>query len=279
MSAWGHKIKQDDYVCDVVNIFNEYLKINADVNKTTLEVIKQYSDDIDDEDDGPLFWIALAESQWEYNEVQKEIYNKVEKIITNELGLELWKEGDRKSLLARKKELNNFLTKVKKPNLKPKKYPKIILRKPKYREGDCLSIKLESGQYAAAIVLIEDESDIEHGQNLIAGLTYLSHQEPEPSDFLKKNWLLISHNKWDNGHIDIGWYGTHGHRKYSKLINVVSTIRITTDDPATSSTFCNWLHLGEQAFHQKEREKEWSKEKIEGEFSHLDATVYNGSYP
>ena len=255
MGAWGYKIKQDDLVCDVINSFKQKLKETSCFELATKEIIKSYSVEIEDQDDGPLFWLGLAAAQWDYGECHGSIYEQVKAIVEKEIGLDLWKEGDVKTLQARKKELAGFLKIISSENPKPKKFPKLTKRKPKYNKGDCLSVELENGKYAAAIVLKADHSDIEYGTNLIGVINYLSVDKPAPDDFLSKNWLVVTHHNW-NGKINIAWYGAQGHRNYSKKITVIGSIEISKDDPNESWSHSSWGNLGQQAYLQHKWDEE-----------------------
>jgi hypothetical protein len=47
------------------------------------------------------------------------------------------------------------------PNPRPKKSQRTISRPPNFEAGDCLSVRLSNGQFAAAIVLVADRTDLE----------------------------------------------------------------------------------------------------------------------
>lgn len=66
MGAWGHGIRQDDFVCDVNGVFDDLLKAGKSVAEATKEMKSRFSAEIKNTDDGPLFWIALADAQWTY---------------------------------------------------------------------------------------------------------------------------------------------------------------------------------------------------------------------
>ncbi len=184
MGTWGFKIDQDDFVCDITNDFENRLKANPNIEAVTRAIMEEYAAFQDDPDNGPLFWIALAHMQWKYGWLQPSVLDKVRNDILSGEGLERWAEVGEKDLAMRKKELDAFLTKISQPNPKPARMPKIVVRKPIYQAGDCLAIVLENGQYGAAIVLASDHSNLEHGQNLIAVLNYLSDNKPELNEFL-----------------------------------------------------------------------------------------------
>ena len=179
MGTWGYKVKQDDFVLDVIDYFNRQLKQNQNLEQTTKEVLNEFSFVFDDSDDGPLFWMALAEIQWQYGYLQENILDKVKQDLREEVGLERWQEAGDKAFEKRKRELKKFIEKIEGKNPKPKKLPKIIIRKPKYHQGDCLSIQLSNGLFGAAIVLRADHSEPEYGKNLIGVLDHMAEAKPD----------------------------------------------------------------------------------------------------
>ena len=55
MGSWGAGIRDDDFVCDVENAFKEHLKDGMSLVDATKSVREQFSDALDDSDEGPLF--------------------------------------------------------------------------------------------------------------------------------------------------------------------------------------------------------------------------------
>ena len=56
----GYGIRQDDFVCDVIGVFEDLLKAGESVADATKAVKSQFGAAIEDSDDGPLFWLALS---------------------------------------------------------------------------------------------------------------------------------------------------------------------------------------------------------------------------
>ena len=66
MGACGYGIRQDDFVGDVIGVFEDFLKQGKSVADATEAAKPRFGGEITDSDDGPLFWIALADVQWTY---------------------------------------------------------------------------------------------------------------------------------------------------------------------------------------------------------------------
>src|SRR5579871_4833610 len=95
MGAWGAGIRQDDFVCDVIGVFEDLLKAGNTVRDTTKAVKSRFAAEIEDSDDGPLFWIALADVQWTYGELEPQVLNRVQEDFNSGRGLDRWTEDQR----------------------------------------------------------------------------------------------------------------------------------------------------------------------------------------
>ena len=250
MGAWGYGIRQDDFVCDVIGVFEDVLKTGKSVREATEAVRSKFTGAMKDADDGPLFLIALADMQWTYGELEPQILNRVKGDLESGRSLAAWTE-DRHALARRKVALEKFIRKIGQPRRRPKKSPKIVLRAPKFRPGDCLSIRLSNGQYAAALVLAADHSNVEYGTNLLGVLDYLSPEKPTMEVFRKRKWLVLDKNSSDNK-IDVAWYHYIGFRAVKDRLEIVGQVEILDSDPTDSAIYRRWTGIGEQAINQHE---------------------------
>ena len=251
MSSWGTGIKQDDLVRDVIACFNERLKDGDTLEEATRAVLGQYSEVLEDQDEGPRVWIAIAEAQWTYGELAKGILDRVKHDFEHGVGLDLWKEASEESLRERRQEIKHFIEKISVPNPKPKKRPKRVSRAPRFAAGDCLAIKLANGQYGAGLVLAADHSDPEYGKNLIAVLDYMSRDRPSPKVFKKRRWLKLTHHQW-KGKLDLSWYLPVHFTKEKDRFEIVGHIKIRLTDPKQSSQYASWQSLGSGVVLQRE---------------------------
>jgi len=251
MGSWGTGIKQDDLVCDVISLFKERLKDGASIEDATQASIGNFSASLDDTDDAPLVWIALADVQWSYGDLDKEILDRVKSDFENGYGLDRWREASEELLRKRQGVIKRFIEKISVPNAKPKKRPKRISRPPKFTKGDCLAIQLSNGQFGAGLVLAEDHSNIEYGLNLIAVLDYMSKDRPSLRVFKKRRWLKLTHHDW-TGRLDISWYQPLGFRKEKDRFEIVGNIKIRSSDPEQSDCYSPWQSLGRGIVLQRE---------------------------
>lgn len=240
MGAWGFGIRQDDFVCDVIGVFEDLLKAGASIADATQAVKSRFAAAQGDSDDGPLFWIALADMQWTYGGVDTSVLQRVKGDFDAGRSLRAWEE-DPRGLARRRMALEKFIRKIASQNQRPKKPPKTVIRAPKFHPGDCLSIRLAGGQYAAALVLAADHSVPEYGKNLVAVLNYFSTDRPTMAVFRERTWL------------DIAWYQPIGFRTVKARIDIAGHIEILESDPKESNVYRRWTGIGEHAQHHSDR--------------------------
>ena len=91
MGAWGHGIRQDDVVCDVIGEFEELLKAGKSAAEATDAVTSRFRSQVGE----PSFWIALAEMQWTYGALDLSVLERVRDDVTSGRSLEQWEEDVR----------------------------------------------------------------------------------------------------------------------------------------------------------------------------------------
>lgn len=243
MGSWGYGIRQDDFVLDVIGVFEDLLKAGNSISEATEAVRSRFATEMLDDDDGPLFWIALADVQWTYGGLDPQIRNRVHDDLDSGRSLVAWTE-DQRALSRRRGALEKFITKIGQTNPRPKKPPSVVVRAPKFRPGDCLSIRLSDGRYAAALVLRTDHSSVEYGRDLVGVLHYLSSEKPAIEVFRKRKWLGLSHHA--GRMMDIAWYHHMGFRTVKDRIEIVGEVEILGADPRDSNVIRRWTGIGEQ---------------------------------
>jgi hypothetical protein len=250
MGAWGYGIRQDDFVCDVIGVFEDLLKSGISIADATKTVHSKFSAELGDTDDGRLFWIALADVQWTYGQLDGHVLQRVKDDIETGRSLISWEE-DQKGLSRRRAALDKFVQKIEIANSRPKKRPKVVIREPKFRPGDCLCISLSNGKYGAGLVLAEDHNNVENGENLIAVLDYVSSEKPSIEVFQGRKWLVRTHHNWNN-QMDVAWYSHVGFRAAKKRLEIIGRVDVLESDPKDSNSYCGWASIGEQVILQRE---------------------------
>ncbi len=142
MGTWGPGIYQDDVTCDIKEDYLDRLRVGYSNEEATSELIERSQDFIDDEDDAPLFWFALADTQWKYGRLLPYVKEKAIEYINSGVDLERWEEN--KSLYnKRKKVLEELAEKLDSPQPAEKKVGKIKTSKAEWEAGDVLLYKIK----------------------------------------------------------------------------------------------------------------------------------------
>ena len=112
MGTWGFGIFEDDFTLDIRDYYHQFKDENISVNQSVSRLKRLYNDIMNDEELGPdlkpLFYIGLAATLSESNELIEEIKNKAIEHISSGNGLEPWKEAGFVSLFRRRLVLNKF---------------------------------------------------------------------------------------------------------------------------------------------------------------------------
>lgn len=261
MGASGTGIRDDDVVCDVIGTFTDHLKAGKSIAEASRLLVAECTDFIGDSDDGPLFWIGLAESQWTFGGLDPEVLAKVKADFDTGHDLERWREVSEIACEQRRKVLTKFIQKVSSPNPRPRKTPKMVVRPPVFSAGDCLSVRMNDGSFVAAFVTASDASDPEYGRNLVGVLDW-SGAEPPPLDvFASRRFLRVRHHAWDR--VDVSWYLRQGFKAERERIQRIGNLPVHQDDPRESTLWSAWRHLGDHVRVQRDWDREHPPKKAE----------------
>lgn len=184
MGAWGTAISSNDTYADIYGEFFDLYNDGLDVAEISKKLIAGNQETINDTDDCNNFWFALAKAQWECKQLDKDIFDRVKKVVATGADLEVWRQldADEKDTKKRKVVLDKFLADLQTERPKAKSRKKKIIRQPVFDKGDCLTFKLENGNYGGAVVL-EAIKDSEYGHNLIATTRINQTNKPTKKDF------------------------------------------------------------------------------------------------
>lgn len=146
MGAWGTAIFSDDVACDIRDDYKELIGEGLSNEDATNQLIENYSGTINDYDEGSIFWLALAATQWKCGRLLDSVKDKAIEKIDDHTDLRRWEE-DKKLYLKREKVLNNLRLQLNGPMPAPKKIPKRFKATCEFQIGDAISYRLLSGNY------------------------------------------------------------------------------------------------------------------------------------
>ena len=144
MGSWGDGILEDDTAADVQAVFDEALDGGADAEGATRQVLERFAEDLDDPNEGPVVWLALAALGLERGGAPEEVRRKALEVIDGGLGLERWREAGEEAVRARQRELQDLRAGLASRRRGGRAGP----RMPRLELGECFAIPLPDGRTA-----------------------------------------------------------------------------------------------------------------------------------
>jgi hypothetical protein len=140
MGFWGNGLYSNDTSSEVKEQFVEYLREGMDTETITSILIEENEELLDDPFDGRMFWLALADTQWNWGRLLPNVKEKALKIISeipymDIESLKYWEHAfSKKKVIKLKEKLLSPQPKEKKPR-KQKIYMQVELCR-------CLCLKI-----------------------------------------------------------------------------------------------------------------------------------------
>lgn len=154
MGSWGPKLYQDDIAEDVRDYYKDQLKRGKTNEEVTNELIADNEDVLSDEDEAPIFWFALADTQWKLGRLIPFVKEKALEYLKSGTNLTRWQKEavSQREYLIREKVLQELEKKLMSPMPPEKKNSQYNLYKYEWNIGDVFAYKLES-EYAKKVGL------------------------------------------------------------------------------------------------------------------------------
>lgn len=147
MGAWGTSLYANDSASDIRGDYVDKLRHGKSNEEVTQELIEQNQDIMGDVEEEPLFWFALADTQWNYGRLLPEVKEKALFFLSRDEELERWKDSGQKQLDAWVQTLKKLKDKLLSPMPQEKKVSKYRLYQCKWQLGDVFAYKF-SGEYS-----------------------------------------------------------------------------------------------------------------------------------
>ncbi|MCL2424888.1 MAG: hypothetical protein FWD05_00970 [Oscillospiraceae bacterium] len=119
MGTWSSSLYGNDTTCDVRDTYTEYLLEQLSNDEAFEKTMMDFEELIGD-DDEPLFWYALAETQWKVGRLTSEVKEKAFEWIEKDGGVSLWEDSGASSA-GWKKTLSKLKEKLESPMRREKK--------------------------------------------------------------------------------------------------------------------------------------------------------------
>jgi hypothetical protein len=145
MGAWGPAVFSDDTACDVRDDWRELIGDGLPVVEATEQMFAQWRESLDDPDDGPVFWLALAAAQWKAGRLEQRVKEQALSIIEDGSSLERWQE-DAKLLNKRIAVLEKLREQLLSEPPTAKKIRKVVKAACEWAQGEVIAYRLRSGK-------------------------------------------------------------------------------------------------------------------------------------
>ncbi len=211
MGSWGAKLYQDDLAQDIKEDYKGKLRKGRTNKEALEEMIERYAEEIEDDDEGPVFWMLLADTMWNLGRLIPEVKEKAIQQIDEGKNLEIWKqEGTPKEYELRKRELSKLKEKLNSPMPEEKRIPlerKIpVKRKYEWNIGDVYAYELKSDKaeelgLKGRYLILRKVEDVDYIEQKIIAIVYCQITEdtvlPKTKAELEKLSYTIQMNKGD----------------------------------------------------------------------------------
>jgi len=136
MGAWGSGLYSNDTTCDVRDTYKEYLEKQCSNQEAYEKILDGFHEYMGIQDEEPLFWYALAETQWKVGRLMPEVKAKALEWIERGGGMTLWEESKSGSA-GWKKTLEKLRSTLESEQPKERKFRRpVVLNKNLWNVGD-----------------------------------------------------------------------------------------------------------------------------------------------
>lgn len=144
MGIWGPGIYENDLAQDVKTEYDEMLLSGFSDKDAYANLKAAFSEEPEDEEDSVLFWLALADIQWNYGRLETEVKEAALEIIDNGADLEEWNRDNNPLAAEREKVLLELKDKLMQPQPKRKRLKKEKQFRCSWKTGDVFAYQMHS---------------------------------------------------------------------------------------------------------------------------------------
>jgi hypothetical protein len=141
----------DDLAADLRGDFRELIGDGLTPKQAVDKLTIEYASSLDDNDEMPVFWLALAAVQWQIGHMEDRTKQNALKMIDSGKDLQRWDNPkDRK---RRASVLNELREKLLSPPPSPKRVPRTVKSTNEWAVGEVIAFQLTSGKWTLMRVI------------------------------------------------------------------------------------------------------------------------------
>ena len=152
MGTWGTGLYSDDIACDVRDDYKDILGDGIPEPEATKRLMEQWESELSDPDTASVFWLTLADVQWNLGRLQENVKLEAQSVIEKGSDVTRWLP-DKKLVIKRKGVLERLSQKLETPLSAEKKVKKRFTDSTDWNLGDVYSLRLKSGKLALLHVI------------------------------------------------------------------------------------------------------------------------------
>ncbi|MEZ5307253.1 MAG: hypothetical protein R2684_08930 [Pyrinomonadaceae bacterium] len=145
MGTWGVAIFSDDLAADLRGDFRELVGEGLSPSEATERLMAQYASSLDDPDEMPVFWIALALTQWKLGRLEPRTKTKALRVIDDGTDLSRW--DDPKNRAKRAAVLAKVRAELLSTQPPAKRVPRTVKEANNWEIGEIIGFQLLSGNW------------------------------------------------------------------------------------------------------------------------------------
>lgn len=143
MGTWGPGIYQDDIAEDIRDEYKDKLHRGKTGEEITQMLIEEYGDSLYDIDDAPVFWFALADTQWNLGRLENSVKEKALYFLDEGSNLKRWENENPRLAKKRKAVLDSLKEKLLSKQPEEKKISQYKLYHCEWKIGDVFAYKFK----------------------------------------------------------------------------------------------------------------------------------------
>ena len=145
MGAWGVAVFSDDLAVDLREDFRDLIGEGLSSSQAVDKLIVEYASSLEDGDEQPVFWIALAATQWKLGRLEERTRKEALRVIDTGQDLQRW--DDSKDRQKRAAVLQKVREQLLTPPPPPKRVPRTVKGANEWPVGEVVGLRLKSGRW------------------------------------------------------------------------------------------------------------------------------------
>lgn len=153
MGAWGTAIFSDDTASDVRQEFRDLVGEGRTPEEATKLMVENWRDTVADAEEGGVFWLALASTQWSLGRLLPDVKSKALRVIDSGSDLKRWETAGSKGISKRLALLSKLREQLVSPQPAQKKVPPPFRNSTSWAVGDVVAYRLLTLDYCLLRVI------------------------------------------------------------------------------------------------------------------------------